>query len=479
MVARLAKALQTEADPSSSNGEGEEPEDVEMTESDVPLSQETGTDEKPQPIEAEKAKDEGEQEMNIAEMDISEVTVIDEYDSTKCEEEKVEKPREKKKPEPRKLDEKERHQIEKRYALPENPQIIVHPSKSARNGKFDCTVMSLSVLLDYRPEDTKEHSFEVSLFAELFNEMLTRDFGFTIFKAINFFPPLKAKEETKDDEKKKDAKTTEESAESEKPTESGEKKEPEVEASKDESKDGDKKDKKRHAEDSDDSMTTRSDRSRSKRDKDKDGKDMKVVERPKYITAFPDILLSFVYFDQSHCGYIFEKDLEDLLYTLGLNLSRSQVRKISEKFVTRDSLYYRKLTDRLADVPFVNPLENVTEEQMAELARGNQLEKETSTVNQNGDTVNVDAVGGLVQFNGSLVNIQQLLEQMRRSEAARENTERVLVDLRQKNGDLTNSNTRQDKRIKDLNSDLKSMSRKLQDAESSLTSTTVSIFESS
>jgi hypothetical protein len=25
----------------------------------------------------------------------------------------------------------------------------------AKSGKFDCTVMSLSVLLDYRPEDTK------------------------------------------------------------------------------------------------------------------------------------------------------------------------------------------------------------------------------------------------------------------------------------------------------------------------------------
>ena len=34
--------------------------------------------------------------------------------------------------------------------------------RSAKSGKFDCSVMSLSVLLDYRPEDNKEHSFEVS-----------------------------------------------------------------------------------------------------------------------------------------------------------------------------------------------------------------------------------------------------------------------------------------------------------------------------
>lgn len=80
------------------------------------------------------------------------------------------------------MDEKERAILQKRYALPEQQHIVVHPSKTAKSGKFDCTVMSLSVLLDYRPEDTKEHFFEVSLFAELFNEMLMRDFGFNIYK---------------------------------------------------------------------------------------------------------------------------------------------------------------------------------------------------------------------------------------------------------------------------------------------------------
>jgi len=39
--------------------------------------------------------------------------------------------------------------------LPDSSHIIVHPSRMAKSGKFDCTVMSLSVLLDYRPEDTK------------------------------------------------------------------------------------------------------------------------------------------------------------------------------------------------------------------------------------------------------------------------------------------------------------------------------------
>lgn len=80
----------------------------------------------------------------------------------------------------------------------------------------------------------------------------------------------------------------------------------------------------------------------SRRDRDKDGKKRKV----KLYTHDPYLLLSFVYFDQTHCGYIFDKDIEELIYTLGLNLSRAQVRKLVQKVVTRDSLHYRKLTDK-------------------------------------------------------------------------------------------------------------------------------------
>lgn len=43
------------------------------------------------------------------------------------------------------------------------------------------------------------------------------------------------------------------------------------------------------------------------------------------VTYHRDLLMAFVYFDQSHCGYLHEKDLEEILYTLGLHLSRAQV----------------------------------------------------------------------------------------------------------------------------------------------------------
>lgn len=35
------------------------------------------------------------------------------------------------------------------------PKILVHPSRTAKGGKFNCSLVSLSVLLDYRLEDAK------------------------------------------------------------------------------------------------------------------------------------------------------------------------------------------------------------------------------------------------------------------------------------------------------------------------------------
>ncbi|KAL0616063.1 Cell division cycle and apoptosis regulator protein 1, partial [Plecturocebus cupreus] len=120
----------------------------------------------------------------------------DEEDDRKSEDDKEEEER-------KRQEEMERQRRERRYILPDEPAIIVHPNWAAKSGKFDCSIMSLSVLLDYRLEDNKEHSFEVSLFAELFNEMLQRDFGVRIYKSLLSLPEKEDKKE-KDKKSKKD-----------------------------------------------------------------------------------------------------------------------------------------------------------------------------------------------------------------------------------------------------------------------------------
>lgn len=438
-------------------------------------------------------------------VDMSEVTVIDEYDS---------KAEEKTKPEKVQLTEKERQLLEKRYSLPEQPHIIVHPSRTAKSGKFDCAVMSLSVLLDYRSEDSKEHSFEVSLFAELFNEMLTRDFGFNIYKALHMLP-------TRKDEEKKEKEVTIDldDVDDKKINGDGAK---DKSGEEDTTKCNNDKDEKDKSKERDNRKRTRFDDptedDRRRREKEKD--------RVKFYTFDRELLLSFTYFDVSHCGYIFDKDIEDLFYTIGLQLSRSQIRRLVSKAVTRDSLYYRKLTDKVKEDDDVveitddNPSSEkdekddekkaptetdaddkkevdtveIPETDLKEMATGNCNYKEQlkaslhSVTLSNTDanevdkppakkikldpTVTEDGVleteSGFVVHNGGVVNVSKLLEQMRRLEKSHEEAELLLVDLRKHNAELTRNNSRANEKIKEQTVDIKNTTKKLTDTEQNL-----------
>ena len=57
-----------------------------------------------------------------------------------------------------------KEEMNKAYAIASTvkPSILVHPHSEAKSGKFECKLMSLHALLDYRIEDNKEYSFEVS-----------------------------------------------------------------------------------------------------------------------------------------------------------------------------------------------------------------------------------------------------------------------------------------------------------------------------
>lgn len=57
----------------------------------------------------------------------------------------------------------------------------------------------------------------------------------------------------------------------------------------------------------------------------------------------PYLLLSLVYFDTSRCGYIVKKDLQNLFMSLGLRLSRSQIRTILEKVCVKENFTYKSV----------------------------------------------------------------------------------------------------------------------------------------
>lgn len=523
-------------------------------------------------------------------IDMTDIMVIDEYDSTKStttsttsssgaavKTSEAAAPKSTQLPapivqpsQPPQLDERDRRDLEKRYKLPEHPRLIVHPSRTAKSGKFSCNVMSLSILLDYRTEDSKEHSFEVSLFAELFNEMLMRDCGFNIYKAMMAVPLEKTESSsttaspvgsaakssdgkaTTDDTAKEKADTsttatkettpekaaaadsavTVPEASTDEPKEKRSRRSDEDESSdavaqKTASSSG------RRRDDDETSLKSDSTRQRGRSDKSTTEATGKTSALARLNTTIdPDLLLSFVYFDTTHCGYIMEKDIEDLFYTLGLHLSRAQTRTLLARVVNKDAvLHYRRLTDGRKDDKDKSPttsnvdsatavkeedenssttvsdasLQSPVKVDVETLARGNRAylpifcenltTSETKVKCVKGEPIVTDddanndgnaesATDGeeamqssssstMVAYKGGFVDIEKLLDQMRRSEKARTDTEQLLVDLRKQNSDLTSSCVRSKEKIRDLQSDVKSYSRKLGDAEQSLSGTQV------
>jgi len=215
------------------------------------------------------------------------------------------------------------------------------------------------------------------------------------------------------------------------------------------------------------------------KDKKKSDKDRKKKERPKMFTKDRSLLLSFVYFDQTHCGYIFEKDMEDLLFTLGLNLSRAQVRKLVGKVISRDSLHYRKLTDKPKEEDFIVIDDSEKDANLIELANGNKkllpiFENECPALKRfkaepsNSSDENSNANDGLVMFRGALVDVTKLMAQLERSDKARIETEVRMIDLKTENTKITDKYNKSSSNIRSLNSELKDYKEKLKTSDESL-----------
>lgn len=383
--------------------------------------------------------------------------------------------------EKKRQEEMERQRREKRYILPDEPAIIVHPNWSAKNGKFDCSIMSLSVLLDYRIEDNKEHSFEVSLFAELFNEMLQRDFGVRIYKELLALPERdekkekknkkEEKKEKKDDEddepKTKRRKSSDEKVRSEERDERKKEDRKREDYRDDEEMDDDNQedyepigaeeddgDYEDRDDDDDDSST------KDKRDDKRDSKyskewpKEKEKEKKLMITVNKDLLMAFVYFDQSHCGYLLEKDLEEIIYTLGLHLSRAQVKKLFSKVLLKESCHYRKLTDTCTDDGSHEELDAIQEDIL-----GNRLFLPSITARSGASAV--EEKSGLIVYKGAMVDIGSLLQKLEKSEKARAELEQRLQTLQSKTEE-------DEKSISQLEASNKSLSGELKDTKCDL-----------
>ncbi|XP_041283143.1 cell division cycle and apoptosis regulator protein 1 isoform X4 [Onychostruthus taczanowskii] len=390
-------------------------------------------------------------------------------------------------------EELERQRRERRYILPDEPAIIVHPNWAAKSGKFDCSIMSLSVLLDYRLEDNKEHSFEVSLFAELFNEMLQRDFGVRIYKALISLPEREdkkdkksKKDERKEKKEEKDDETDDPKPKRRKSGDDKDKKEERDEKKREDKRKDDSKDEEEteednnqeeydpmEAEEAEDEDEDRDEEEMNKREDRKEGnkhckerasKD-KEKDKTQMVTVNRDLLMAFVYFDQSHCGYLLEKDMEEILYTLGLHLSRAQVKKLLNKVVLRESCFYRRLTDTSKDEENQEESEELQEDML-----GNRLLLPSPAVKQECKAVEENV--GLIVYNGAMVDVGSLLQKLEKSERVRAEIEQKLQLLEEKTDEdektilqLENSNKSLSAELKEVKKDLGQLQENLKTSD--------------
>ncbi|CAN7993366.1 unnamed protein product [Ixodes hexagonus] len=442
LVARLAKALKAEAEAEEEEEEEEEEEVEERVEegAEQQVEAEEEMEELGEVVDEENEEEEGEDEEIVPEVVEEEAEESEPEEKPPVKDEPEDKPKDSPPaaPPPPPLPTGKPLTLDD---LPERPTILVYPSRTAKSGRFDCSVMSLSVLLDYRQEDNKEHSFEVSLFAELFNEMLIRDCGFNIYRALLEAPEAK-------EEKKRDKESAKDSADKKGDRRDDRKADRRVE--KRERKEGEKK---ADEEDSDgDSEASDADAESEEAKERRQRKEAKQQNK----TVNKHLLLSFTYFDQNQCGYLLDKDLEDIFYIIGLKLSRGQVRRLLQKVSKREMVRYRSLTDAPvcpeemteereegADEEMeegTQCIEEKSEEDLEEVALGNKglllnLEavKTEEAVKAEGATGSLTSGGpassNMVFHEGAILDVAKLLRQVERSERARTSSETRLKEV--------------------------------------------------
>ncbi|XP_008248091.1 cell cycle and apoptosis regulator protein 2 isoform X2 [Oryctolagus cuniculus] len=323
--------------------------------------------------------------------------------------------------------------------LPEAPPPPLEPAVTARPG---CVNLSLQgIVEDRRPKERV--SFEVMVLAELFLEMLQRDFGYRIYKMLLSLPekaaspPDPEKEEAAKDEAAKEAaaKESKEEVQSEgaaaesdaplkedgllpKPPPAGgeEEEKPRAEAAEDLCemaldpellllRDEGEEEFGAKLEDAE----VRSVASNQSEVEFSSLQDMPKELDPSAVLPL-DCLLAFVFFDANWCGYLHRRDLERILLTLGIRLSAEQAQQLVSRAVTQHICQYRSLQ--------YSRQEGVDGGACEELLCGN-----LDLLPPPGKGAEAGAAPaeheGLVPHNGSLINVGSLLQRAEQQDSGR------------------------------------------------------------
>ncbi|KAL3110206.1 hypothetical protein niasHT_015809 [Heterodera trifolii] len=324
--------------------------------------------------------------------------------------------------------------LERHYSqIPKNePGIFVYPSKMAKSGKFDCKVMTFHSLLEYNKEhDNKEASFEVFLFVEALKEVFDRANAFVIYHTVSTALEREV-------EKKRRNEALSEACKDEEVVllEGSSSKEEKTEASK--------------------------------------SNNTELRSNFKALVHNFEAFIAFAHFDINICGYIIDKDLEDIIFSIGLDVSRWDVQRLVKKLLSKERINYRDLTDKWVDkegkvryVPlpsYENIFQSFSEHAKGHKTSGDLFNSSSQNNNEMSDPKLISE-SEFAYFEGSLINIKQSIERQYALEKERQET----VDQNEKLTLQLNSINEQrehlEKKKRRLEDDVDRYKKKLYDSE--------------
>ncbi|XP_029108986.1 cell cycle and apoptosis regulator protein 2 isoform X2 [Scleropages formosus] len=321
--------------------------------------------------------------------------------------------------------------------LPGDPSLVLHPCSG-----LNLSALPLSSLLEPRNSQSRD-AFEVGLVAELFSEMLQRDFGLQIYRSLC---SLSQCPQSKEDE----GEDSRAAAAEDKPqtTVKGKRKsdmknrkwkhgrqqmEGEAESEEDQGED-----------ETDEELEERSHEEEEKKGRETkttgdDGKMQPVTsansdstptkksEQPLCWSAVlpRSLLLAWVFFDRQLTGSLRERDLQDLLLSLGLHLSPGQAKELASRATIGGQCHYRRLAGHWENL-------EVKEDSLSGRAvQGNASllasapSKGSVSTRRSGGSNSVDTV----TYKGTVVNIPNLLHSLKKEESKCQGLEQRVASL--------------------------------------------------
>ncbi|NXI68073.1 CCAR2 protein, partial [Anseranas semipalmata] len=333
---------------------------------------------------------------------------------------------------------------------PRGPALVARPPPARQDGQAACSNISLCTLLEYRRRREKL-SFEVAVVAELFQEMLQRDFGYKLYKALLALPEKEELPEPKNPELERvpemvkevapEAAGAEEEAEQPPPKEEAEGPAGSEVATAGREQERTKSECKAEPKDSPDELCVLSledgllllreeeeeelgakledEEVRSNASNQSEMEFSSLQDVPKDLdpsAVLPlDALLAFVYFDLNFCGYLHRRDLEKILLTLGLHLCKEQVKRLVNRVVTQYLCQYRNLRYSRQEGSEPGSADRVSQEELlGNLPLLPPAQPEVPPCPEVGRQQ-----GGLVSHNGTVLNVGKLLEKAEQTESSR------------------------------------------------------------